>query len=902
MGKKRKQPKFADHDSEKRRADVAVIDEAIAELNGLAAPEAAIAVLEDLKSYAGKKWLNVEVKEYAFADKLYKNRRWLTPEQDVLPPGTTFLGIVLEKALEVSVVEVLNDDREYHRPMTILPQGALFGTFETADLICETEPLQDYTVFSGLRTFSFYDPTLDSSIAVVRAKEAIEKIPKVVSTKLKNWWQSKKYSPTQTPLFLVEAVLGKDIENWKAKILLIEIGSEFLAHISVALKERIWRTAWRQSAHLRRQAIESYSTDRLIDILRGIRKKGSGISSVPDTHRFAIARELNTLPELLTESRPGFREIPADNASHFGPFQDFFSRLSSGKVPAAENEGNAQTSENISKSKARILVPSFLYDGTEELIFPLWPNCDPKCGKTHDHFGGPGVLDELRKPMSEEPKETKWKLIKKHLFTGESAYSSDLIKLDVPGSGKKERGVQAGESPSKKSGRSAVVCFLRGAVRMQTAPPILPLFGAVKREPELRGCFAALVGVQHLMVETLCLINEILDRELVEPQNIWILGKPYSSNERVLRRLQQLGVHAEIPSTVGWLPGHFDSEFRKSAELFLDKALSGLQDSDCIPVGLLDDGGALIQAANKRKWKAGYRAVEQTSGGIAAAMDADFPVVLVACSAVKCIVEPEFVARAAVNKIAKYYPEALRAKSVGIIGLGNLGNYLAGYISYRRDIHHGVSVYGYDRRTDLNLPLSPKVKHCENISEVFRQAEVVYGCSGEDIGFAAQEHGRSGQLLASLSSGDIEFASLLKNEQRIPGPVVAQHGFPITFDRSPSSASLIEMQVTRALLLVGLQQALSEKDPGPHALDAQAQWTIWTRWRDHALDNDTGDPSLKTWRDQRSAELKGADFGDLVARIGGEDTFVKRNTEFFDNAKKRFPARPLQQVGTRKMR
>ena len=882
-----------------KEANTKIITDAIKEIENLQAGAASAEVLRGLtETLAGKPWFKLEQPaEYTFAEKLFENRRWLMPmrsghePQNAYPPGTTFLGIVLDRTLEVSVVEELptialsnttSCQRQYHRPMAILPKGSLFGTFETADLMCQTQPIQNYTVFSGLRTFFFSEPKLDPQVLGNKpyhkelkelsdfditydpgtsASRTQRRASPENTLDLDRW---KKSSPTESPLLLLEAVLGKKLRDWKSKVLVIPIGSEFLAHVSPALKELIWRNAWHQSEHLRRQAIESYSTDRVVQLLNRAHKH----------FRSAIARELKTVPALLTESRPGFREL-TENAGSFGPFPEFFSDLQAG-VTHRKSLVNKETQSLLNTElKSGTYIPQFLYDHKSELIFPLWPNFDPLCPNLTKHTG-PGLLTRVSRSWSE---------LQSELFTGDWAYSKDSVKLERdPGA----------------IGR--VISILRGPVRIQNTTPRLPLFEVVKNHSATLP-FAAIIAVQHLMEETLCLVQEIIDRKLAEKQNIFLLGKPYSSSVRIAHRIRQLGAKAEIPNTTGWESGTFDSCFDAEVKGFLAKVLTAVPTDPSKPVLLLDDGGALMKAASAVKWKGGFRAVEQTSRGIASTLDAKFPVVLVACSALKYLVEPEFVARAAVNKLALHYPEALRSEKVGIIGLGSVGGYFADYVINRRDIHHGARVFGFDPAPSQKPNSTTDFCRCGSAADVFRQADVVYGCSGEDLGLEADKHGASGQLLISLSSGDIEFASLLRKGKKPAAPmlpvdtgraIIANSGYPITFDGAPSSAPLVEMQVTRALLLAAIQQSLSESTPGHRILDAQLQWDVWDKWNNQIL-QPNGDPSFTAWREQRRVELESTDLFDISPRVGDKTTFTKKNEEFFSKAVKRAKERSASQ-------
>ena len=923
-------PKKANHSDtttwrrDKADSDRACIKKAISGLNGVPGAKPAVDVLTRLDEHAGQRWLELKETQYAYADEIYSNRHWLTENQKVLPPGTTFLGIVLDKMLEVSVVETFksNPKRKYHRPMSILPKGALFGTFETADLMCQTELLQDYTVFSGLRTFIFSDPTFESNV-VGRAefKKAMDTIAQKKDSLAD--WSNNDFSPTQTPLFFMHAFLGQNLKAWKSKILLIAVGSEFLANVSDEVRQIIWRGAWRQSAHLRQQTIAAYSTDEIMEILGGNRAVGK--TKVSEKFRSAIARELKTLPMLLTESRPGFRKIvagfkqetpdksgtvfaPSPEIDVFGPFGKFFETFEAQRA-AGQKKYSCYQDEFAKQIEPAVFVPQFLFDDNAELTFPFWPNYDPSetgGGKSNDDF------KEVLKVI-----EPYWSAIKDELLDADLGYSKNAATLKV---WEKNDGLDK----IKKT----VPCLLRGPIHIQETSPRLPLFAAVDRLQNGKSA-AALFGVQHLMEETICLLKEVIERNLVEARNVWLLGKPYSSNQRVAHRLSKLGVTVTIPNEGTWLPGGkfeaaidetsnepgaFDDWFNLQVDSFLAKALAQIKGADNRSVLLLDDGGALIKSAAKLKDKRRFCGIEQTSRGIASAFLASgrFPVVLVACSAVKSFVEPEFVARAAVKKIAQYYPEALQVKKVGIIGFGNLAKYLASYIQQRPDIHNAgqveLELFCFDRNRKPENPVATK-GWCASAADLFANADLVYGCSGEDYGDVAKSHGKAGQLLISISSGDIEFATLLRNMEtkeeedyedqrnrygmlapvKVGGKIVAHGGFPITFDRSPSSAPLVEMQLTRALLLAGIQQALGleAKFTEPLPLDADAQLKIWTEWEQHAINSTL--PELKSWQQQRNSEfVNSSSLKKRAQAPSSREEVEQKNNACFKDATERF--------------
>ena len=147
-----------------------------------------------------------------------------------------------------------------------------------------------------------------------------------------------------------------------------------------------------------------------------------------------------------------------------------------------------------------------------------------------------------------------------------------------------------------------------------------------------------------------------------------------------------------------------------------------------------------------------------------------------------------------------------------------------------------------------------------------------------------------------MSSNDVEFAKLLKSgagegdavknpfeTKQLGGCRVLFGGFPVTFDRSPASAPLAEMQLTRALLLAGLEQAISmdKSETGPAKLDSGVQWRIHQKWLAE-MDPKNGaiDSGMAHWKRLRDEEeLEG-----MVEMIGSPDQLTELNDRKFREA------------------
>lgn len=259
--------------------------------------------------------------------------------------------------------------------------------------------------------------------------------------------------------------------------------------------------------------------------------------------------------------------------------------------------------------------------------------------------------------------------------------------------------------------------------------------------------------------------------------------------------------------------------------------------------------------------------VEQTSKGRESAENCGFPVVGVFCSAAKKKLEPSIVAETVWQKLEMILPQACATKTMAVCGLGNVGKGLADFIISRFKLRSSDPSPG-EMKLVVFDPVPAKARAfqsvkavvaADNCLQVFQQAEVIFGCVGEDLTaeilkkLIAIKDGKT-RYLVSCSSFDIEFASLLKlrNAHLNPGLspfdlaqyrnpkgtlfLIPQAGFPITFDRAPSAAPIEQMQMTRGLLLAGLLDAAELANSKSRvtevvSLNAGAQIKVVDTWR-----------------------------------------------------------------------
>lgn len=372
-------------------------------------------------------------------------------------------------------------------------------------------------------------------------------------------------------------------------------------------------------------------------------------------------------------------------------------------------------------------------------------------------------------------------------------------------------------------------------------------FGAAGRRP-LGG--TAVVGVQHLLETTGSLV-EALFRVGLRPEATFLLGKFYSTNPGVLRHLRRLRVDASDSHPPELLGGFRDSFERQVDELW-HRTLPKLRELQVSRILILDDGGQCIARAPLRDLApTPVAAVEQTTSGVEAVRNAPFPVIQVATSAVKRILEPPLIARAIVERLPTEALESSGA-SVAVVGMGYIGHAVAHALASR-----GKSVLGFDTSPER---LMPPCRPCRSLADVVASVDTIFGCSGDDILADVEiNNGREAPLhLISCSSGDREFKSVLRRMpiepprdiasalERLEAPVqgrlvrIFRGGYPFNFDRSPESVPAASIQLTRGLLMAGLLQAASSEQrlAGEHMLDADAQRFIAREWADlTSLDN-----------------------------------------------------------------
>jgi hypothetical protein len=328
------------------------------------------------------------------------------------------------------------------------------------------------------------------------------------------------------------------------------------------------------------------------------------------------------------------------------------------------------------------------------------------------------------------------------------------------------------------------------------------------------------VCVQHLLETTGSLIQTLVSLGL-NPSNIYVLGKAYSSNLSVEERLRGLGAHVvEAGRQQRW--GEYSTQLTEDVSRLWNQVAEGIEAQRPDALVVLDDGGFCIKGMPAFR-DVPVVGIEQTMSGLAL-LDVPplCPVIDVASSAAKQWIEPPMISEAV---LARLQPYRLPDSPIGVVGFGNIGKAMSRTLS---GIQSPIFVF------DENIGSEGKsgtTIFCDSLGELYSKAATIFGCTGRDT-LAGKEWWpqlTGERLLISCSSQDMEFRSILLSlndgnqelvsRQQLTSEVtvplgqgelrILRGGFPVNFDGSRESVPAADIQMTRGLLLGAILQAVS---------------------------------------------------------------------------------------------
>jgi len=296
-------------------------------------------------------------------------------------------------------------------------------------------------------------------------------------------------------------------------------------------------------------------------------------------------------------------------------------------------------------------------------------------------------------------------------------------------------------------------------------------------------------------------------------ENIFALGKAYSSSKEVISDLERIGIRVFQPEFSGT---SFDLEHINNCKHF---ARNISDDGTNI---ILDDGGQLIVTAKDKHISF---AVEQTSSGFRKLEGSTipFPVINVARSKTKLTQESPLIARLIFERIKTYLIENdIISPKFLIIGLGPIGNSVLQILT-----EEDCRVTGFDVETAK-----------ENIMQYLKdeKPDIIVGATGSsvltenDLTVLGDEHVYH---FISVSSSDREFPVVsFRGDQTIHEDIkyknfiFVNNGFPITFKGNKYESTPLEIEKTIALLMGSVLHGAAKKINGnglinvPHELES----------------------------------------------------------------------------------
>lgn len=328
------------------------------------------------------------------------------------------------------------------------------------------------------------------------------------------------------------------------------------------------------------------------------------------------------------------------------------------------------------------------------------------------------------------------------------------------------------------------------------------------------------ISCHHILESHYQLLVKLFNNGL-KPENVYIIGKAYSTSNETLKKYLSLGFYVEPSSNFFDSFQTFNLQFKRNIKNFLSNVLNREDLKKYKKIIVWDDGGELIYQLNKKvKVKNNIIAIEQTSSGInkLEKIKLNFPVVNVAKSKSKLILESRFIAEDALKKIISTLGNCEDVKSVLIFGGGPIGINMKKVLLR---IYKKVDIY------DINPRLSDITK--KEMEENFNNYELIIGGSGKkSVSIDLLKLSKGLKILASVSSSDNEFpVNHLRNkinQERFlihrfiihktiakDNVMLLNNGFPINFDGKPINVSLNQIQLTDTLILAGIYQLLTTK-------------------------------------------------------------------------------------------
>ncbi len=332
-----------------------------------------------------------------------------------------------------------------------------------------------------------------------------------------------------------------------------------------------------------------------------------------------------------------------------------------------------------------------------------------------------------------------------------------------------------------------------------------------------------IISVQHLLQSTGTMFEGLIQYGFT-PDQIYLTGKIYSTHADTQEKIKELGINvidSSLNNELGYYVQSLENDVRRMWQSLEDSIRPNSK------IIILDDGGYTLKNVPKHLTESHkIYGIEQTTSGIKMqSIFGRFPVIHLASSANKVIIEPKIVSEAVQIQLGKIIEE-LQPEKIGIVGYGNIGKAVV------KEFKRQYKILVYDIKNEMNKEIFSDVEYCNNMHEILNKVDILIGATGQDISNPEWVNTINKDItLISVSSGDIEFNSILKickpllrepisnsldilNIKTISNSTIKilRGGMVANFTGLPDSSPGKIIQVTRGLLISAIVQIIENQD------------------------------------------------------------------------------------------
>ena len=370
--------------------------------------------------------------------------------------------------------------------------------------------------------------------------------------------------------------------------------------------------------------------------------------------------------------------------------------------------------------------------------------------------------------------------------------------------------------------------------------PLLQRVSELYSEAELSNVL--LLACQHLLEPQQRMFEHLIKLGL-KPENCVIVGKNYSTNSEVLKKLCDLGCVVAPFSDKFEAEQPFDQWFENRLTSFISAEIS------CRPMGeyrkviILDDGGFMHLIVDKLCGQnSNIVGVEQTSSGHhrIKAHGVHFPFISVARSYHKLLYESPYIGINGKVRIVKHLRKVGNTTPrILFLGLGPIGRLVAGQLLFVEKHEGCVFDPKFDEmrygsrdqacRGVFDFLRPEHVLRSEDLTSRLQEFDVVVGSTGTSVLTEIDiERLHPSTTLISMSSSDREFPAVpfrhnrghVHENYKLGGRTLVNGGFPITFDGRSHGMPPAQIELTISLLMIRvLSEVAVHLQSLPHAID-----------------------------------------------------------------------------------